>query len=346
METDHGDNEKHVHDESSGGMMRDFSSSQEYEVYTDEYGMETDGFTDENDDGVIATHDDSERMLTTTSTSYTRTTSPVVAATSSFDSIVAAVAFVATVFGIYELSSICSSVVATASNPHVTSYPTQIDIPVYLLLTTVVGAITLALAIRFLRHPIDTSTGDGDKICKPAGESEHDYEKGPNGRSGRPAVPRDKRPCCDPRDRQQRQTYLRLEAEANGLAASVPRQLRPAARSTSPTLRAFVDQYRRTVAQLDEMDAPIPSVLTLSRMSELAALNDGYVCLRSRRLITTVLTPRSVIPNRTAIGTFGNMITPRQVTSNHRVRSYLTTKRNQGPFQGKKDLLSTRPSRT
>ena len=103
--------------------MKDFSSSQEYEVYTDEYGMETDGFTDENDDGVIATHDDSERMLTTTFTSSTRTTSPVVAATSSFDSIVAAVALVATVFGIYELSSICSSAVVTASNPHVTSYP-------------------------------------------------------------------------------------------------------------------------------------------------------------------------------------------------------------------------------
>jgi hypothetical protein len=84
------------------------SSDDEYEVYTDEYGIATDGFTDENDDGTIAKLDDKERVLTTTFTSSTHVTSPVVAATSSFDSIVAVVALVATVFGIYELSGICA----------------------------------------------------------------------------------------------------------------------------------------------------------------------------------------------------------------------------------------------
>jgi hypothetical protein len=39
--------------------------------------IETDGFTDENDDGVIATLDDNERVLTTTFTSSARVTSPV-----------------------------------------------------------------------------------------------------------------------------------------------------------------------------------------------------------------------------------------------------------------------------
>jgi hypothetical protein len=122
----------------------------------------------------------------------------------------------------------------------------QLDIPVYLLLTTIVGAIALTTAILFLQRPTDCSRVDTPthKICKPAGESEHYYEAGPEGRSGRPAV---------------------------------PRHLRPAAPSAILTLRAFVDQYRRTVAQLDAMNAPIPSVLTLSRMSELAALNDGYM---------------------------------------------------------------------
>jgi hypothetical protein len=96
-----------------------------------------------------------------------------------------------------------------------------------------------------LRAP-ETSThrGSRDRICKPAGESEHYYSSDPISRSGRPAV---------------------------------PRHLRPAAPRTSPTLRAVVDQYRRTVAQLDAMGAPIPSVLTHSRMTELAAINGGYM---------------------------------------------------------------------
>mgnify|MGYP006114202257 CR=1 FL=1 len=131
-------------------------------MYTDEYGIETDGFTDENDDGVIATLDGNERVLTTTVTSSARVTSPVVAATSSFDSIAAVVALVATVFGIYELSSICATAVVTASNSHTSSYPMQLDIPIYLLLTTIVGAITLTAAILFLRSPIDTPIGGGD----------------------------------------------------------------------------------------------------------------------------------------------------------------------------------------
>jgi hypothetical protein len=212
-------------------------------VYTDEYGIETDGFTDENEDSVIATIDEKDKVLTTTYTSFTRVTSPVVAVTSYFDSIVAVVALVATVFGIYELSTICATAVATASSSNTSSYPEQLNIPVYLLLTAIVGAITLTVAILLLRRPIGTSIGDSNeandtsihKICKPAGESEHYYETGPDGRSGRPAV---------------------------------PRHLRPAAPRTSPTLRAFVDQYRRTAAELDALNASLPSVSTLSRMSD------------------------------------------------------------------------------
>jgi hypothetical protein len=100
------------------------SDDEEYEVYTDEYGIETDGLTDENDDGVIATLDDNERVLTTTFTSSARVTSPVVAATYSFDSIAAVVALVAKVFGIYELSSICATAVVTAPNSYI-HRPTQ-----------------------------------------------------------------------------------------------------------------------------------------------------------------------------------------------------------------------------
>ena len=128
----------------------------------------------------------------------------------------------------------------------------QLDIPIYLLLTTIVGAITLTIAILFLQNTIDASIGGGDeaceisrdRICKPVGESEHYYSSGPSGRSGRPAV---------------------------------PRHLRPAAPRTSPTLRGFVDQYRRTAAELAELNAPLPHVPALSRMSGLAALNDGYM---------------------------------------------------------------------
>jgi hypothetical protein len=153
-------------------------------VYTDEYGIETDGFTDENEDSVIATIDEKDKVLTTTYTSSTRVTSPVVAVTSYFDSIVAVVALVATVFGIYELSTICATAVATASSSNTSSYPEQLNIPVYLLLTAIVGAITLTVAILLLRRPIGTSIGDSNeandtsihKICKPAGESEHYYE--------------------------------------------------------------------------------------------------------------------------------------------------------------------------
>jgi hypothetical protein len=160
-----------------------------------------------------------------------------------------------------------------------------------LLLTTIVGAITLTVAILFLRRPIDTSIGGGDeayeisshRICKPAGESEHYYSNGPNGRSGHPAV---------------------------------PRRLRPAAPRTSSTLRAFVDQYRRTAAELAELNALLPSVPALSRMSELAALNGGYMSPISHG-------DMMMVTGRTEIGTFGNTITPHQVTSLHHVRSYL-----------------------
>jgi hypothetical protein len=215
-----------------------------------------------------------------------------VAATSSFDSIVAAVALVATVFGIYELSSICSSAIVTATHPYVTSYPTQIDIPVYLLLTTVVGAIMLALTVRFLRHPIGTSIRVDDKICDPAEESEHYYDESEHYYDGeRPTVPRGKRLYCDPSSREgrlhQRQTSLRLDAEAddfaasirlqaeaNVLAATAPSQPRPAAPNTSPTLRAFVSPYRHTVAQLEALDATVPTTMTLTQMSDLVAQDD------------------------------------------------------------------------
>jgi hypothetical protein len=271
-----------------------------------------------------------------------------VAATSSFDSIVAVVALVATVFGIYELSSICTTAVVTASNSHVSSYPMQLDIPVYLLLTTIVGAITLTIAILFLQRPtdysrvdlpttraastfgaglklrqraLDTPVGGGnepygtsrDQICKPAGESEHYYSSDPSGRSGRPAV---------------------------------LRHLRPAASRTTPTLRAFVDQYRRTVTQLDAMNAPIPSVLTHSRMTELAEINDDYMSPISQDDDDRIYSPVDGNESYRDMYIRQHDYSPASDEQSPRVQSYLTTKMNQGPFQDTKDLLSTRPSRT
>jgi hypothetical protein len=75
------------HGTASTGITFDYSFATAMSLLTttrsddEEYGMETDGFTDENDDGVIATLDDNERVLTTTFTSSAHVTSPVVAAT-------------------------------------------------------------------------------------------------------------------------------------------------------------------------------------------------------------------------------------------------------------------------
>jgi hypothetical protein len=175
-----------------------------------------------------------------------------VAATSSFDSIVAAVALVATVFGIYELSSICSSAVVTASIPHVTSYPTQIVIPVYLLLTTVVGAFILALAVRFLRHPIGTSISDGDKICEPAEESERYYDESEHYYDGgRPAVPRGKRLYCDPNSREGRGCIsIRLSCASKLKPTASPRLL-PV--NCAPQLEAQVRPYVPLLTSIEAM---------------------------------------------------------------------------------------------
>jgi hypothetical protein len=49
------------------------------------------------------------------------------------------------------------------------------------------------------------------------------------------------------------------------------------AHSTGLTSRDLVTQYRHAVTQLNGLNAPIPLVPNLSRMSELAALDDDYV---------------------------------------------------------------------
>jgi hypothetical protein len=65
---------------------------------------------------------------------------------------------------------------------------------------------------------------------------------------------------CDQEGRlQQQQTFLRLEAEADALAASIHRprhrQRHPTAHNTNPTLRGPVTGYRHTATQLNEMNA-------------------------------------------------------------------------------------------
>jgi hypothetical protein len=62
---------------------------------------------------------------------------------------------------------------------------------------------------------------------------------------------------CDQEGRlQQQQTFLRLEAEAGALAASIHRPRHPTAHSTNPTSRDPVSTgYRHTATQLNEMNA-------------------------------------------------------------------------------------------
>ena len=84
----------------------------------------------------------------------------------------------------------------------------------------------LALAVRFLRDPVGTSIRVDDKICDPAEESEHYYDESEHYYDGeRPTVPRGKRRYCDPSSREgrlhQRQTSMRLDAEADNFAASI-----------------------------------------------------------------------------------------------------------------------------
>jgi hypothetical protein len=102
------------------------------------------------------------------------------------------------------------------------------------------------------------------------------------------------------------------------------------------------------VALLTSIDALLPNSPNSTLPSPMSRLSLGcrdsphstmVICPRSRRMMT-------VVTNRTAIHTFDDTITPRQVTSIHRVRSHLTTKMYQGPYQDTKGLLSTRPSRT
>jgi hypothetical protein len=129
---------------------------------TDVYGIATNGFVDENDDGITDTVDERGRVLSTTFASTALITRLVVAATSSFDSIVAVVALIATIFGIYELSAICASTVVAASS-YLPPWLYQSEVGIYLwlmrfnlfdclLLTAVVVAITLTVVSLFLRR--------------------------------------------------------------------------------------------------------------------------------------------------------------------------------------------------
>jgi hypothetical protein len=188
-------------------------------------------------------------------------------------------------------------------------------------LSTTRVASTFGAGLKLRQNALDTPIGDGDeaygisrhRICKPAGESEHYYSNGPNGRSGRPAV---------------------------------PRRQRPAAPRTSPTLRGFVDdQYRRTAAELAGLNAPLPHVPSLSRMSELAALNDGYMSPISQDDDDRIYSP--VDDNESYRDAYIRQhdYSPASDEQSPRVQSYLTTKMNQWPLQDTK-VLYTHPSRT
>jgi hypothetical protein len=217
---------------------------------------------------------------------------------------------VATVFGICELSSICATAVVTASNSHTSSYPIQLDIPICLLLTTIVGAITLTVAILFLRHPIiDTPIGGGDeaygisrhRICKPA--------ESPNTIT--------------------RTAQTAVVGVLQFLVACVP-QL-PARVQPCVPLLTSIDALLP-----NSPNSTLPSPLSRPSLECRNSLHSTMIiCPRSRMMMM-------MVTNRTAIDTFENTITPRQVTSLHHVRSYLTTRM----YQVTTGLLSTRRSRT
>jgi hypothetical protein len=125
----------------------------------------------------------------------------------------------------------------------------------------IVGAIVLTIwhltrtrdDVLPIKHPSDTNSLSGDE-----GLSEDEYIAMSTAESEYIEIAK----CyyaydpCDQEGRlQQQHTFLRLEAEADALAAPIHRPRHPTAHSTNPTSRDPVTGYRHNAPQLNEMNA-------------------------------------------------------------------------------------------